>query len=44
MKSGDANGVIAGANAITRKLGGKVQFNNMDEFDKFLDDDTKTLF
>lgn len=44
MADGDAEGIISGANAITRKLGGQVQFNNMDEFDSFLDDDTRNLF
>lgn len=40
FENGDADGVIAGANQITRKLGGKVDFNNMDEFIDFLDDDS----
>lgn len=35
--SGDADGVIAGANDITRKLGGTVQYNNVSEYKKFLD-------
>lgn len=33
---GDADGVIAGANRITRKLGGKVHYDNMSEFKDFL--------
>ncbi len=37
--SEDADGIIAGANKITRKLGGKVSFNNMKEFENFLVDD-----
>lgn len=37
---GDANGVIAGANQITRKLGGKVCYNDMTEFKAFLFDDS----
>lgn len=35
--SGDTDGVIAGANDITRKLGGTVQYNNVSEYKKFLD-------
>lgn len=38
--SGDANGVIAGANQITLKLGGQVKYNTVDEFEQFLMDDT----
>lgn len=38
FESGDADGVIAGANQITRKLGGKVHYNNMSEFKDFLFD------
>ena len=37
---GDADGVIAGANQITRKLGGKVHYDNMDEFKTFLFNDS----
>lgn len=37
---GDADGVIASANAITRKLGGQVQYENVEQFKSFLDDDT----
>lgn len=40
FRSGDADGVIAGANKITRKLGGKVHYDNMDEFRDFLFDDS----
>lgn len=40
---GDANGMIAGANQITRKLGGKVHYNNMDEFKDFLFDDSTDI-
>lgn len=36
---GDADGVIAGANDITRTLGGKVKFETVDEFKTFLDSD-----
>lgn len=32
----DADGVIEGANQITRKLGGKVYYDNIDEFKSFL--------
>lgn len=40
FQMGDADGVIAGANQITRKLGGKVHYNNMTEFKDFLFDDS----
>ena len=36
---GDADGVIAGANDIIRKLDGNVQYNTMEEFKSFLDSD-----
>lgn len=36
---GDADGVIAGANDITRKLGGKVKYETVSEFKAFLDSD-----
>ena len=37
---GDVDGVIAGANQITRKLGGKVQYETVEEFKSFLDEDS----
>ncbi len=37
--AGDTDGVISGANMITEKLGGKVQYNNMTEFDEFMNDE-----
>lgn len=40
MSAGDANGVIAAANSITKKLGRDVKFNNVEEFRHFLDDDS----
>ena len=40
FKTGDADGVIAGANQITRKLQGKVYYDNMDEFKSFIFDDS----
>lgn len=40
FQTGDADGVIAGANQITRKLGGKVYYDNMNEFKTFLFDDS----
>ena len=40
FQSGDANGVISGANQITKKLGGKVYYETVDEFIAFLDDDS----
>lgn len=36
---GDADGVIASANDITRKLGGEVKFETVSEFRIFLDSD-----
>jgi len=36
---GDADGVIAGANDITRKLGGEIKFETVNEFKSFLDSD-----
>lgn len=38
-RTGDADGMIAGANKITRKLGGKVYYETVEEFKSFLDDD-----
>ncbi len=43
FKVGNTDGVIAGANKITRKLGGKVYYNNMDEFKDFLFDDSTDI-
>ncbi len=40
LEDGDANGVIAGANQITKKLGGTVYYENMTEFIDFLADDS----
>ncbi len=34
--SGDADGVIAGANAVTRKLGGSVQYESAAEYRQVL--------
>lgn len=39
-QTGDADGVIAGANQITQKLGGKVHYETIEEFKSFLDDDS----
>lgn len=36
---GDADGVIAGANEITRKLGGQIKYETVEEFKLFLDSD-----
>ena len=38
-KTGDADTVIASANKITRKLGGEVKFETVNEFKSFLDSD-----
>lgn len=43
-ETGDADGVIAGANDITRKLGGQVYFDSVDEFHTFLDSDEVDIF
>lgn len=37
LDMGDADLFINGANAITNSLGGKTQFNNLGEFEQFLD-------
>lgn len=37
---GDADNVIAAANQITQKLGGKVQYKTVEEYKSFLDDDS----
>ena len=34
---GDADSVIAGANDITRKLGGQIKFQTVSQFKSFLD-------
>lgn len=44
FQTGDADGVIAGANKITEKLGGKVKYNNVEEFKNFLKDDSIDTF
>lgn len=41
VKAGDADGVIAGANQITQKLGGSVQYEDVKGFQSFLDSDDK---
>ena len=43
FQMGDADGVIMGANQITRKLGGRVYYNNMAEFREFLFDDSTDI-
>lgn len=37
---GDSDGVIAGANQITRKLGGQVHYETVDQFRNFLNDNS----
>lgn len=39
-EAGDADGMIASANDITRKLGGQVYYETVDEFKTFLDSDS----
>lgn len=41
---GDADGVIAGANDITRKLGGQVKYETVSEFKSFLESDEVDIF
>ena len=43
FQAGDADGIIAGANRITRKLGGQVKYENMEEFEVFLKDDSPDI-
>lgn len=43
-QTGDAECIIAGANKITRKLGGEIKFDTVDEFIDFLEDDTIDVF
>lgn len=43
LYAGDADGIIAGANKITQKLGGQVQYENVKEFKKFLFDDSTDI-
>jgi hypothetical protein len=43
LNIGDIDGFIAGANGITRKLGGKPQFENMSEFESLMDSSEKLL-
>ena len=40
FKSGDADGVIQGANKITKKLNGTVQYDSVNSFKNFLNTDT----
>jgi len=37
---GDSEGVIAGANQITRKLGGQIHYETIDQFKNFLNDNS----
>lgn len=39
LSLGDIDGFISGANTITEKLGGRVQFRDMEEFDELMDSD-----
>lgn len=39
FEQGDANGVIKGANKISKKLGGTPEFNTVEEFDIIMKDD-----
>ena len=42
--AGDADGVIRGANQITRKVGGTVKYESVEEFKTFIDDEEEDLF
>ena len=42
--TGDADGVIQGANQVTRKLGGTVHYDTVDEFKMFLSSDEVDVF
>ena len=44
FRSGDAEGVVQGANKLTRKLGGTVPFNNREEFGEYLLSDSVDTF
>lgn len=39
-QAGDADGMIASSNKITRKLGGQIHYETVEEFKSFLDDDS----
>ncbi|MCH5312629.1 MAG: hypothetical protein J1E57_11875 [Prevotella sp.] len=43
LKEGDIDAFICGANAITKKMGGNVEFSTFYEFDQFMKEDTLTL-
>lgn len=44
FQSGDADSIISGANKITTKLGGRVHYNNVEEFKSFLSSDEIDVF
>lgn len=39
LQAGDIDGIILGSNQITKKLGGNIHYETVDEFIDFLDDD-----
>lgn len=39
LQEGDVDGIISGANQITKKLGGNIHYETVDEFSDFLDND-----
>lgn len=41
---GDADGMISSANKISRKLGGKIHYETVEEFKSFIDDDSVDIF
>lgn len=43
LLSGDIDLFISGANKITKKLGGTIQYENMNEFESFMDDNKISL-
>ena len=43
LLSGGIDLFISGANKITKKLGGTIQYENMNEFESFMDDNKISL-
>ena len=44
FRAGDADGVIKGANKITEKLNGSLQYDSVDSFKEFLNTNTVDVF
>ena len=43
LKQGDVNSLVFSLDEIAKEFGGELQFKNMEEFDKFMLDDTKAF-